>query len=82
MDMKTVLAEAVSWRPESREAGKLQGELAPVVLTVPQKSLAISPPILRCRRPGNFHCARVIAGAVQDSWIAPSGESGIAGPGF
>lgn len=87
MDMKKVLAEAVEAAVRKAiEAGKLsQGEMAPVVLTVPpQKAFGDFATNFALQAARNFHCApRVIAGAVQEFLECPSVEKvEVAGPGF
>ena len=87
MDMKKVLAEAVADAVRKAiEAGKLsQGEMAPVVLTVPpQKAFGDFATNFALQAARNFHCApRVIAAAVQEYLDCPSVDKvEIAGPGF
>ena len=85
--MKKVLAEAVAAAVRKAiEAGKLsQGEMAPVVLTVPpQKAFGDFATNFALQAARNFHCApRVIAAAVQEFLDCPSVEKvEVAGPGF
>ena len=87
MDMKKVLAEAVADAVRKAiEAGKLsQGEMAPVVLTVPpQKAFGDFATNFALQAARNFRCApRVIAAAVQEYLDCPSVDKvEIAGPGF
>ncbi|WP_349687484.1 arginine--tRNA ligase [Acidaminococcus sp. DS4831] len=87
MDMKKVLAEAVEAAVRKAiEAGKLpQGEIAPIVLTVPpQKAFGDFATNFALQAARNFHCApRVIAGTIQEFLDCPSVEKvEIAGPGF
>ncbi len=85
--MKKVLAEAVIAAVQKAiQAGKLpQGDLVPVVLTVPpQKAFGDFATNFALQAARNLHCApRVIAGAIQDFLDCPSVEKvEVAGPGF
>ncbi|WP_423767614.1 arginine--tRNA ligase [Acidaminococcus provencensis] len=87
MDMKKVLAEAVIAAVQKAiQAGKLpQGDLVPVVLTVPpQKAFGDFATNFALQAARNLHCApRVIAGAIQEFLDCPSVEKvEVAGPGF
>ena len=85
--MKKVLAEAVIAAVQKAiQAGKLpQGDLVPVVLTVPpQKAFGDFATNFALQAARNLHCApRVIAGAIQEFLDYPSVEKvEVAGPGF
>ena len=85
--MKKVLAEAVIAAVQKAiQAGKLpQGDLVPVVLTVPpQKAFGDFATNFALQAARNLHCApRVIAGAIQEFLDCPSVEKvEVAGPGF
>ncbi len=85
--MKKVLAEAVIAAVQKAiQAGKLpQGDLVPVVLTVPpQKAFGDFATNFALQAARNLHCApRVIAGAIQEFLDCPSVEKvEVVGPGF
>lgn len=87
MDIKKVLADAVTAAVrKAMAAGTLrEGELVPVVLTVPpQKAFGDFATNFALQAARSLHCApRVIAGAVQQNLDCPAvAKVDIAGPGF